>query len=143
MSTSSARALRIGVLLGGRLVEERVFRSPAPVTFGQSLRCALSIPAEGVPHEHVLFAFEGGRWAARVTARMEGRVASTTEVQDVAATATAIQRAVGQVIDGFCVSSRYTVRIHCDWLLQSSEAVNVIVRPPDRSQLRAGTLVPS
>ena len=31
---------------------------------------------------------------------MEGRVASTTEVQDVAATATAIQRAVGQVIDG-------------------------------------------
>jgi hypothetical protein len=47
------RSLRIGVVIAGQLVEERVFSGA--VTFGQSLRCALSLPLDGVPREHVLF----------------------------------------------------------------------------------------
>jgi len=48
-----SRALRIGVLIGDSLVEEK--RVDGPVTFGQSLRCTISVPVEGVPFEHVLF----------------------------------------------------------------------------------------
>src|SRR5688500_14570032 len=70
------RALRIGVLLGGNLVEERLFTgTQAPITFGQSLRCAVSIPGDGIPHEHALFVFDQGRLILRATSAMTGRFA--------------------------------------------------------------------
>lgn len=71
---ASRRALRVGVVLGDQLVEERVFPHGAPVTFGHALRCALSIPGDGVPEAHVLFAPDQGRMLLRVTANMRGRV---------------------------------------------------------------------
>lgn len=67
----TSRALRIGVLLGGNLVEERVFRAGTPVTFGYSLRCSLSVPVDGVPAEHVLF---DAAHVLRVPAGTTGRV---------------------------------------------------------------------
>lgn len=74
------RAVRIGVLLGDNLVEERLFtitgRTPAPITFGQSLRCAVSIPVDGVPQEHALFVFDQGRTILRATSAMTGRIAN-------------------------------------------------------------------
>ncbi len=70
----TSRALRVGVLLGDNLVEERVLRPVAPVTFGQSLRCTLSVPADGAPLEHTLFAVEQGRFLLRITAAMTGRL---------------------------------------------------------------------
>jgi hypothetical protein len=69
------RALRIGVLLGGNLVEEKLFTGTAPITFGQSLRCALSIPGDGIPHEHALFVFDQGRLILRASSSMTGRFA--------------------------------------------------------------------
>lgn len=71
----SPRALRVGVLLGGTLVEERVFSGMTPITIGQSLRCTLSIPADGVPLEHTLFARDQGRTLLRATPGMTGRLA--------------------------------------------------------------------
>lgn len=56
------RALRVGVVLNGNLVEERLFGDGVPITIGQSLRCRLSVPVEGVPFEQVLFAVDHGRW---------------------------------------------------------------------------------
>lgn len=69
------RALRIGVLLGGNLVEEKLFTGTTPITFGQSLRCAVSVPGDGIPHEHALFVFDQGRLILRVTDKMTGRFA--------------------------------------------------------------------
>ena len=69
------RALRVGILLGGNLVEEKLFRGTVPVTFGQSLTCALSIPGDGIPHAHVLFVHDQGRVLLRVTRQMEGKIA--------------------------------------------------------------------
>ena len=71
MASPAVRALRVGVLLGDNLVEERVFRGATPITFGQSLRCTLSIPGDGVPLEHVLFVRDQGRLLLRVTAKMD------------------------------------------------------------------------
>ncbi|MBA3451658.1 MAG: hypothetical protein H0T42_01020, partial [Deltaproteobacteria bacterium] len=45
----SPRSLRIAVLLNGHIVEERVISGMTPVTIGQSLRCRLSVPVDGVP----------------------------------------------------------------------------------------------
>lgn len=77
----TARALRVGLLLSGNLVEERVLSSSAPITFGQSLRCTLSLPAEGVPREHVLFVMDDGQLRLRVTEAFRGRIARGDQIQ--------------------------------------------------------------
>lgn len=81
MTGPSARALRVGVLLRDNLVEERVFVDFSPVTLGQSLRCRLSVPVDGMPHEHVLFARDGGRLVLRPTPRMTGRLSQAGAVR--------------------------------------------------------------
>ncbi|HEY5936697.1 MAG TPA: AgmX/PglI C-terminal domain-containing protein [Kofleriaceae bacterium] len=75
MSTTSPRSIRVGVLLGNSLVEERVFPATAPVTIGQSLKCALSLPVDGLPHEHVLFAVDQGRVIINIPDKMQARIA--------------------------------------------------------------------
>ncbi len=65
-----ARSLRIGVVLGGQLVEERIFDGATPITFGQALRCKLSVPVDAAPREHVLVA--GG--VLRLPPGMTGRI---------------------------------------------------------------------
>jgi hypothetical protein len=77
----SQRALRIGVLLGDTLVEERLFENPGPISIGQSLRCSLSIPADGMPVEHVLFAVDRGHVFLRVNTQMTGRLAQGTQIK--------------------------------------------------------------
>jgi hypothetical protein len=80
MSKTSLRALRVGVLIGDTLVEERVFTTAAPITFGQSARCTLSVPVDGVPAEHLLFACDDGRYLLRLDAAMDGRLAGRDTV---------------------------------------------------------------
>ena len=71
------RSLRIGVVLRGLLVEERLFAGP--VTLGQSLRCALSVPTDGMPREHTLFTVDQGRFVLHLTPAMETRLAGVTD----------------------------------------------------------------
>jgi hypothetical protein len=72
----TARALRVGIVLGGNLVEERTFADAGPITIGQSLRCRLSVPVDGVPHEHTLFVRDQGRLLLHTTEHMTGRLAN-------------------------------------------------------------------
>ncbi len=83
MATPSTplRALRIGVLLRDNLVEEKLVRGPTAITIGQSLRCTLSLPVDGLPHEHVLFAVDQGRLLLRLTGAMTGRLAQGGAIQ--------------------------------------------------------------
>jgi hypothetical protein len=71
------RSLRIGVVLRGLLVEERLFTGP--VTLGQSLRCALSVPTDGMPREHALFTVDQGRFVLHLTPGMETRLAGVED----------------------------------------------------------------
>ncbi len=73
-STSRPRILRIGVLLGGKIVEERLIRERVPVTVGQSMKNTFSVPAEGLPLEFTLFALEEGRYHLRFLPKMDGRL---------------------------------------------------------------------
>src|SRR5512135_2724550 len=70
------RSLRIGIVLHGQLVEERLFSGP--VTLGQSLRCALSVPTDGMPREHTLFTVDQGRFVLHLTPEMQTRLAGVT-----------------------------------------------------------------
>jgi uncharacterized protein YndB with AHSA1/START domain len=71
------RILRIGVLLGGKIVEERLIRERAPVTIGQSMRNTFSIPIEGMPLEFTLFALDENRYSLRFLPKMDGRLSET------------------------------------------------------------------
>jgi hypothetical protein len=68
------RILRIGVLLGGKIVEERLIRERTAVTIGQSMKNTFSIPIEGLPLEFTLFAIEENKYYLRFINKMDGRV---------------------------------------------------------------------
>lgn len=59
----TSRALRIGMVIGDTLVEERIVTGTRPITVGQSLRCTFSVPVDGAPREHALFVHDGERFA--------------------------------------------------------------------------------
>ncbi len=68
------RILRIGILLGGKIVEERLIRERTSVTIGQSMKNTFSIPVEGLPLEFTLFALDEGRYSLRFLGKMDGRL---------------------------------------------------------------------
>lgn len=71
------RILRIGVLLGGKIVEERLIRERVPVSVGQSMKNTFSIPIEGLPMEFTLFALDEGRYSLRFLGKMDGRLSDS------------------------------------------------------------------
>jgi hypothetical protein len=74
------RILRIGVLLGGKIVEERLIRERVPVTVGQSMKNTFSIPVEGLPLEFTLFALDQGKYSLRFLSKMDGRLSDGGQV---------------------------------------------------------------
>jgi hypothetical protein len=54
-STRPTKILRIGVLLGGRLVEERLVRDHGRITIGQSARSTFVVPDEALGRETTFF----------------------------------------------------------------------------------------
>ncbi len=71
------RILRIGVLLGGKIVEERLIRERTAVSIGQSMKNTFSIPIDGLPLEFTLFALDEGKYALRFLAKMDGRLSDS------------------------------------------------------------------
>ena len=74
------RILRIGVLLGGKIVEERLIRERTSVTIGQSMKNTFSIPVEGLPLELTLFSLEEGNYKLRFLNKMDGRLSDGANV---------------------------------------------------------------
>jgi len=58
-----------------------MFQAVAPVTIGHSIRCNLSIPVDGVPSEHVLFAVDQGQLVLRVPDKAMGRIAQGGSIE--------------------------------------------------------------
>ncbi len=74
------RILRIGVLLGGKIVEERLIRERTSVTIGQSMKNTFSIPVEGLPLELTLFSLENEKYNLRFLSKMDGRLSAGDQV---------------------------------------------------------------
>src|SRR6185295_13938541 len=68
------RILRIGILLGGKLVEERLIRERTTVSIGQSMKNTFSVPVEGLPLEFPMFAIDQGKYSLRFLQNMDGRL---------------------------------------------------------------------
>ncbi len=70
------RILRIGIVLGGNIIEERLVRKQETITIGQSAKNTFSIPIEGLPRTFPIFAYENGKYTINFTGNMSGRVSS-------------------------------------------------------------------
>jgi hypothetical protein len=74
MATAPPKALRIGVIQGGRIVEERLFRTRQPVSIGTSPRNTIVVPQSNLPPSFTAFSVHGDQYALAFDERMEGRV---------------------------------------------------------------------
>jgi TonB family protein len=72
--TSSAKILRVGIIQGGKIVEERHIRRPDSVSVGQDAKNTFVIPASNLPPSFPVFDFRGTHYYLLFTERMEGRV---------------------------------------------------------------------
>lgn len=78
------RILRVGVILGGKIVEERLLRDRKDVTVGQSAKNTFSVPVEGLPRTWSLFTVQNDRYHLCFADNMDGRVSDGSEVHKLA-----------------------------------------------------------
>ncbi len=71
------RVLRIGILLGGKIVEERLIRERAPVSIGQSMKNTFSVPVDGLPLEFTMFSVDNQRYKLHLLKNMDVRLSES------------------------------------------------------------------
>ena len=80
-ASGQPRILRVGILQGGRIVEERLVRKRGDVTIGQSAKNTFVVPASSaVPRSFTLFEVAGSAYVLNFTDGMDGRIASEQNV---------------------------------------------------------------
>jgi outer membrane biosynthesis protein TonB len=100
------RILRVGIIHGRRIVEERLLARPGDVTIGTSPRSTFIVPWDDAPARWRLFEERGGRRSLHLAGGMTARIADGTSVTSIdggAGTARAVplsDRARGKVTIG-------------------------------------------
>lgn len=79
------RVLRLGVVRGGRVVEERLFRARAPVTTGTSERCTIVVASSEAREHTLLEPLDEAGYRLNLVPGLEGRVAQSDGLVDLAA----------------------------------------------------------
>jgi protein TonB len=79
-TTTVRRHLRVGLVAGKRIVEERVLRDPRAVTFGASARSTFILPPDALARPWRLFEAHRGRLRLRLSPTMTARIAADAEV---------------------------------------------------------------
>lgn len=74
------KILRIGVILGDKIVEEKLIRDRGPVSIGQSAKNTFPVPAAELPRSWPLFTTSGGRYVLHVADSMDGRISDGGQV---------------------------------------------------------------
>jgi hypothetical protein len=72
------RVLRIGIIQGVRVLEERVVERRAAVTIGSSAGCTFHLPASELPKSVTLFDVKDGSYSLLVDDAMTGRIEQPT-----------------------------------------------------------------
>ncbi len=73
---AAQKVLRVGVIQGGKIVEERIFPARAPVTIGSSQKASIVVPASDLPAAYQLLSFQGAGYVLHFEESMEGRIQS-------------------------------------------------------------------
>src|SRR5262245_9003782 len=68
------RSLRVGIVLGGNIIEERLIRVRENITLGQSAKNTFSVPLESLPKQWSLFTIENGRYVLHYIDGTDGRI---------------------------------------------------------------------
>jgi TonB family protein len=68
------RILRIGIIQGGRIIEERLIRKRDTVSIGSGSGATFSIPMTNLPKDYPLFVMKGGQYHLSFTDAMAGSV---------------------------------------------------------------------
>jgi TonB family protein len=79
-TAAKIRVLRIGIVQGGRIVEERLVRKRESISIGWSSKASFAVPSEALPKEWVLFEITPKGYVARFAEAMDGRIAVGNEV---------------------------------------------------------------
>src|ERR1041384_7628100 len=79
------KVLRIGLVQGGKVIEERVIKQRTHVTIGPSEKSMFVIPSKNIPPSFRLFELAGGEYVLNFLDGMTGRVALKTGISDLAA----------------------------------------------------------
>lgn len=79
------KVLRIGLVQGGKVIEERVIKQRTHVTIGPSEKSMFVIPSKNIPAQFRLFELNGGEYSLNFLEGMTGRVALKTGISDLAA----------------------------------------------------------
>ncbi|HEX9297395.1 MAG TPA: AgmX/PglI C-terminal domain-containing protein [Polyangiaceae bacterium] len=82
---SGPKVLRIGLVQGGRVIEERVIKHRSHVTIGPSEKSMFVVPSQNVPPNFRLFELIGNEYHLNFLDGMTGRVALQTGITDLAA----------------------------------------------------------
>jgi outer membrane biosynthesis protein TonB len=79
-SASKPKILRIGIIQGGRIVEERLVRKRENITIGQSAKNMFVVPSEALPRNWLLFQVSGNQYVAHFSEGMDARIAVGNEI---------------------------------------------------------------
>jgi hypothetical protein len=79
------KVLRIGLVQGGRVIEERIIKQRTSVTVGASEKAMFVIPSNVVPAQFKLFELVGSEYYLNFIDGMTGRVALATGITDIGA----------------------------------------------------------
>lgn len=74
MASHQQKVLRVGVIQGGRIVEERVLPARQPVTIGTSGRNTIVVPLANLPESRLVFSFQAERYVLQFEHGTEGRI---------------------------------------------------------------------
>jgi outer membrane biosynthesis protein TonB len=74
MAAPQSKVLRLGVIQGGKIVEERILPARHPVTIGTLSRNTIVVPASDLPDSFTVFSVHGDQYTLCFEPRMEGRV---------------------------------------------------------------------
>jgi hypothetical protein len=79
------KVLRIGLVQGGKVIEERVIKQRTHVTIGPSEKSMFVIPSKNIPPSFRLFELASGDYVLNFLDGMTGRVALKTGISDLGA----------------------------------------------------------
>src|SRR3954469_25814759 len=74
------KILRIGIIQGGRIVEERLVRKRENITIGQSARNMFVVPSEALPRQWLMFEITPKGYVAHFADAMDARIAVGNEI---------------------------------------------------------------
>jgi hypothetical protein len=74
MAAQQSKVLRLGVIQGGKIVEERILTARQAVTIGTGPRNTIVVPISNLPESFTAFTLHGDAWHLCFEEGMEGRV---------------------------------------------------------------------